>query len=215
MLFRSDATVETEAGNDPFTRSFHNVERKTFTRQGVTGGDPNTARFFSLATGRIAVLGILIFLSAAFYFFLRQYTILYRHTGAVYGAGWTDVHIRLWTFRILAILAVVGAIVVVYAVKKQKLKSILYLPTAMLVVGVAGFVIAMVTQSLVVAPDELNKESKYLKYNINFTQHAYNLNHVSKMSFPANSNLSAKDIQSNKVTISNIHINYSDRKSVV
>ena len=40
----ADATVETEAGNDPFTRSFHNVERKTFTRQGVTGGDPNTAR---------------------------------------------------------------------------------------------------------------------------------------------------------------------------
>lgn len=206
----ADATVETEAGNDPFTRSFHNVERKTFTRQGVTGGDPNTARFFSLATGRTAVLGILIFLSAAFYFFLRQYTILYRHTGAVYGAGWTDVHIRLWTFRILAILAVVGAIVVVYAVKKQKLKSILYLPTAMLVVGVAGFVIAMVTQSLVVAPDELNKESKYLKYNINFTQHAYNLDHVSKMSFPANSNLSAKDIQSNKATISNIRINDYD-----
>ena len=43
---------------------------------------------------------------------------------------------------------------------------------------------------------EANKE------DINFTQHAYNLDHVSKMSFPANSNLSAKDIQSNKATIS-------------
>jgi uncharacterized membrane protein (UPF0182 family) len=203
----ADDAVYNAEEDDPFTRSFHDVERRSFSRQGVTGGNPNTQRYFSIAAGRTAVLGAVVFLSAAFYFFLRQYTILYRHTGAVYGAGWTDVHIRLWIYRIVAVLAVAGAGIVIYAVRKRKLKPIIYAPTAMLVVGIGGFILAMIVQNLVVSPDELSKESKYLKYNINYTQTAYKLNDVKTTSFPAEQNLDASDIQNNEDTIANIRIN--------
>lgn len=206
----AEYVYEADSTEDPFVRSFHDVQRKTFTRQGVSGGNPNTRRYFSIASARTAILGIMIFLCLAFYFFLRQYTILYRHTGAVYGAGWTDVHIRLWIYRILCVLAIAGAVTVVTAVRKQKFKPVIYAPTAMLIAGIGGFIIAMVVQSLVVSPDELHKESKYLKYNINYTQAAYKLENVNTTSFPAKENLSAADIQNNEDTISNIRINDYD-----
>ena len=66
---------------------------------------------------------------------------------------------------------------------------------------------ALVVQNLVVTPDEINKESKYLERNIEYTQSAYGLNEVDMKGFEANQNLTSQDIANNSDTISNIRIN--------
>ena len=77
----------------------------------------------------------------------------------------------------------------------------------MAAVRIIGMALSSAVQNLVVAPDELNKEKEYLAQNIEFTQHAYQLDNVSVKAFGANRNLNATDITANKDTISNVRIN--------
>ncbi|MEA4923103.1 MAG: UPF0182 family protein [Eubacteriaceae bacterium] len=167
----------------------------------------NIKRLFGIAKTQLVIVGIIFFAAVAVHFFLKQYDLLYNHTGAVYGAGYTDVTIRLWVYRALAVLAVVGAVAVVFGITKKKLKPVIAIPVIMIAVGLVGSVGAVLVQNFVVSPDEINKESKYLERNIEFTQYAYNLGDVTVKSFKADNDLTSSDISKNEATISNIRIN--------
>ncbi len=62
-------------------------------------------------------------------------------------------------------------------------------------------------QSLIVAPDEINKESKHQEQYPIYESCMLGLDKVKVDSFAAQNNLTAADIASNKPTISNIRIN--------
>ena len=62
-------------------------------------------------------------------------------------------------------------------------------------------------QNLLVSPDEINKESKYLERNISYTRHAYGLDNIKVEEFPAEQNLNQQAIRDNSQTITNIRIN--------
>lgn len=83
----------------------------------------------------------------------------------------------------------------------------LILPVITICVSVAATLAGTAMQSLYVSPDELNKESKYLKSNIEFTQKAYDLDSVNEIDFPASENLTAEGILENSATLSNVRIN--------
>ena len=74
----------------------------------------------------------------------------------------------------------------------------------MIVLGLIGNGAGYLVQNFVVSPDEINKESKYLQRNIEFTQYAYQLDDVDVKSFAADNTLSSKDITENAETINNI-----------
>ncbi len=61
-------------------------------------------------------------------------------------------------------------------------------------------------QQYVVRPNELTKETPYIKNNIEFTRLAYGLNHVEEKDFPVTQQISYKDIQQNRSTIENIRL---------
>ena len=63
--------------------------------------DNNFKQLLKIASGKISVLGFIFFIMLAINFFLRQFDLLHAHTGAVYGAGFTDVNVTLWMLRIL------------------------------------------------------------------------------------------------------------------
>ena len=193
---------------------------------GVTGGakrqpkprkhfdDNNFKQLLTIASGQLTLLGVVFFIMLGIDFFLKQFDLLHAHTGAVYGAGFTDVNITLWMYRVLVVLSLVGAITTVYHIRKKQLKKVFTVPVIMICVGIAGIGIALVVQNLVVSPDELDKESKYLSRNIEFTQSAYQLNNVSVKKFSATEDLTSTDISDNSQTISNIRINdYSPVKT--
>lgn len=176
--------------------------------------DKNFKQLLQIASAQLTVLGVVFFIMLAIEFFLKQFDLLHAHTGTVYGAGFTDVNITLWVYRILAVLAVIGAIMTVVFIKKKQLKKVFTVPVIMVCVGVAGIVVGLIVQNLVVSPDELNKEAKYLSRNIEYTQSAYQLNDVTVKQFSADENLTSADISDNSATISNIRINdYSPVKT--
>lgn len=166
------------------------------------------SRLLVVANRQFKVLGVLFFLMVVLHYYLKQFTLLYTSSsGVVYGAGYTDINITLWVYRLLMILAVVAAVMFVIGLNKKRLKTVLAVPVIMIGVGILGSVASMLVQDLVVAPDELSKESPYLASNIQFTRNAYDLQDIEIREFAASNDLTSADIQNNMDTISNIRIN--------
>lgn len=169
--------------------------------------EENIKSLFSIASKQLIITGVVLFLMLALHFYLSQFDLLHSHNGIVYGAGYSDVKVRIIVIKVLMGLSVLGAIAVVIGVKKHKKRWITIIPIIMVVVFFAGHGVAVLVQNFIVSPDEINKESRYLKRNIEFTQHAYGLDDVTKKYFPAKNNLDAAAIKNNEATISNIRIN--------
>ncbi|MCQ2547063.1 MAG: UPF0182 family protein [Clostridia bacterium] len=167
----------------------------------------NLKMIVHIAEKQLIVVAILFFLMIGVYFLLKQFDLLFGTTGAVYGAGFTDVNITLWMYRILIGLAVISAGTVAYAISKKKFKVGVIVPLVMVVVGLLGTGVGFLVQNFVVSPDEINKESKYLERNIEYTQYAYGLDGVDIKAFKATEDLSSNDVARNEETISNIRIN--------
>ena len=61
----------------------------------------NVENLMNIASGKLIILGVIFYLMLAVDFFLKQFDLLHIHTGAVYGAGFVDVNITLWVYRII------------------------------------------------------------------------------------------------------------------
>lgn len=165
-------------------------------------------RLLSIVGNPLKILGVIFFLMLGLNFFIQQFTLLYTSSsGVVYGAGFTDITVKLWVYRILMALSLVSAALFVVAVNKRKLKTFLLIPAVMIGVQLLGFCGTLLVQNLVVSPDEISKESKYLENNIEFTRYAYDLQDIEIKQFSATNDLTAEDIANNEETISNIRIN--------
>lgn len=169
--------------------------------------DENFMRLMGIASHQLIVIGVLFFLMIGVNFFLKQYDLLYTKTGLLYGAGFTDVNITLWVYRALIVLSLVSAGAFAVGIAKKKYKMMLTVPVIMILIGLVGSGASVMVQNLIVSPDEINKESKYLERNIEFTQKAYGLDEVTIKPFAASNMLTKDDILNNQETISNIRIN--------
>ena len=186
-------------GNNPFSKMFGGRTKTTL-------DDGNFKELLGIASGQLTFLGVVFFLMLALHFFLKQFDLLNTHTGVVHGAGFTDVHVTLWVYRALIVLALAGAFTVVHHIHKRQFKKILTIPVIMIIIGVVGTVAGFAVQ-YVVSTDEINKEAPYLERNIAFTQKAYQLDDVSVKSFAADNKLTGSDVKANSETINNIRIN--------
>ncbi len=210
-FFGSRATENKGAGSDPFVKFAEAFTGKKAQPRAAKPkkqfDDDNFKQLMSIASGKMALLGFIFFLMIGVNFFLKQFDLLNAHTGAVYGAGYTDVNVTLWVYRILCVLAVVAALLFVVNMRKKNYKALLTVPVIMIVIGLAGTGVASLVQNLIVSPDEINKESTYLAWNIEYTQYAYQLDNVTVQDFAADDTLTADDINDNSETINNIRVN--------
>ncbi|MBQ3370791.1 MAG: UPF0182 family protein [Mogibacterium sp.] len=169
--------------------------------------DSNVENLMNIASGKLIILGVIFYLMLAVDFFLKQFDLLHTHTGAVYGAGFVDVNVTLWVYRIIMLLCFIGAVTLAIHIKKGEITKLLKMPVIMVLVFALGFGAASLVQSLIVSPDEINKESKYLQNNIEYTRHAYGIDDVRVANFSADDSLNANVINDNDETIGNIRIN--------
>ncbi|MDR0817426.1 MAG: UPF0182 family protein [Clostridiales Family XIII bacterium] len=163
-----------------------------------------------IASKQITVLGILFFLMIGVNYLLKQYNLLYSNNGVVFGAGYTDMHLNLWVYRIIMCLAVIAAIFFAIGISKKKLKTVIIVPIAMIGVGILGAGAGLIMQNLIVDPDAISKEGAYLEHNIAFTQNAYGISDVTSKPFAATNDLTQENIKANSDTIRNIRINDYD-----
>ncbi len=167
----------------------------------------NLEQLLDIASGKLTVLGVIFYLMLAVDFFLRQFDLLHTHTGVVYGAGFVDVNITLWVYRIIMVLCLVGAVTLAMHIRKSEIRKLIRVPAIMILVYILGVGVGSLVQALIVSPDEINKESKYLENNIEYTRHAYGVDDVRVAPYAADDSLTADVIEKNDETIGNIRIN--------
>ncbi len=92
------------------------------------------------------------------------------------GAGFTDVTVKLWGYRILSIIILVAMILTIIFIKKKKYKNAIRSVLTVPVYLVGLFVFMTLFQWIFVNPNILDKEKTYLEYHIKNTKDAYNLN---------------------------------------
>lgn len=159
------------------------------------------------AKTHLCVLLAIISITVAAGFWLQRYEILYSPSGAVFGAGYTDVHARLQSYWLMA-----GVTLGVAALFMVSLwRSGFSLPSF----GIAMYVVTLLVvnvgypwfqQQFVVAPNELEKERPFIEHNIRFTQAAYGLAQIESEAFPADQPLSREDLARNRSTLDNIRL---------
>lgn len=166
-----------------------------------------TKKILNTALVQISLIGLIIFTLIGISYVLKSYYLLYSSRGVVYGAGYTDIRITLWVYRLMALASIVSALGFLYGALKKKLKVAVTGPILLVAISLIGNIAGGVVQKYIVEPDEVSKEEQYLKYNIEFTQKAYGLDNVIEKEFPVSQTLTKEDILENEETIKNIRIN--------
>lgn len=182
-----------------------NHKRKKGSRVDINNS--NLEHLMDIASGKLIILGVLFYIMLGVDFFLKQFDLLHTHTGVVYGAGFVDVNITLWVYRIIMLMSLIGAVTLAVHIKKGEITKLLKVPVIMVLIYALGVGAGSLVQSLIVSPDEINKESRYLENNIEYTRHAYGIDNIRVATYKADDSLNADVIQNNEETISNIRIN--------
>lgn len=95
---------------------------------------------------------------------------------SIYGAGVTDVTIKLWGYRILPILIVLSIYMAIRAFKNGKTKQVLMNISIVPVYIVVLLIVMLVFQIVFVIPNELDKEKANIEHNMKYTKNAYGIN---------------------------------------
>lgn len=170
------------------------LKKSTFMKQLITN-----AIIFAV------ILGMLVF--------IKSHDILFTNfisndieTGlTILGAGFMDVTIKLWAYRILAVIIVLSVCLTLYYVvkanKKRAVVSILMVPAFLICL----FILSILYNIIFVRSNEFDKEKQYISYNISNTKRAYNIN-IEENTLDYSGTLTLNEIENNQDVLKNIPI---------
>jgi uncharacterized membrane protein (UPF0182 family) len=156
------------------------------------------------AVRHLSVLVAVFFLVKAGDYAVQRYDLLLSDNPVVFGAAYTDVHLRLPLLTGLVGVSLLGAILALVNLGFRGFR--LLVAAAVLVFGVALIegTVPSVFQSYRVKPDELRLEAPYIAHNIAFTRFGFGLDDISSKPFPAEGKLTPEVLAANSATIQNI-----------
>jgi uncharacterized membrane protein (UPF0182 family) len=146
----------------------------------------------------------LFFLAKAVGYILQRYDLLTSNNGVVFGAAYTDVHLRLPLLLALAGVSFLGAVLCVANIWLKGIRWPAAAVALVFAVSLVETVVPSLFQSYWVKPDELRLESRYIANNIALTRYGFGLDNVRSAPFPAKGRLTPDVIAANDVTIQNI-----------
>ncbi len=154
------------------------------------------------------LLAFLLVLTALRVWFVRLPGTLYSTTGPLFGASFADLHGTILGLRIAALAALAGAVVVLAGARSKRLgRNALLAVGIYFAVSVLGVVVyPAAIQRLVVAPNELSKETPQLRRHIDATRRAWKLDSVLVRDLSGEARLTERDIQANRPTIDNVRL---------
>ena len=163
----------------------------------------------SSARLHLALLVALLFLTTALrVYFVRIPDLLNSTTGPLVGASFADLHATLTGLRLAGIAALASVVLVLWGAAGHRLARntllavALYAGVSLLGVGLYPGLI----QRLVVAPNELVKETPQLAYHIAATRRAWGLDSVVTRDLSGEARLTERDIRANRPTIDNVRL---------
>jgi uncharacterized membrane protein (UPF0182 family) len=164
--------------------------------------------FNATARRHLGILLALIFALKAFGYYLDSFSLVYSQTGHVSGAGFTEVHISLPILRVLMVISIIGFVFALagLVIRDARLLTVpipLLLFFAIIVYGT----LPPAVQSLIVVPNELQKESPYISNEITLTRFAYGLDKIKEQDYSGIKSLTAKDLEEALPSLQNVRLN--------
>ena len=134
--------------------------------------------------------------------------LLYSTTGPLVGASYTDVHVALPGLYITAVAAFLAAAWIVFGIMRDKLvwSTVSALVFYAIVSVLARGVVPAIFQKLIVSPNELARETPYLRNHIDATRRAWGLDQVVARDLSGEVQLNMSDIRANSATVDNVRL---------
>ena len=122
----------------------------------------------SYARNHVCVLGAIVFLLMAWGYRLDMYRLLFSESGFAFGAGYTDLHARMYALWILLFVAVGCAGLFLMTLRSQR-RNLPFIAIGGMIASslVVGSVYPGLVQYFLVAPNEYDREAPYIQHSIN------------------------------------------------
>ena len=167
-------------------------------------------------------LGSLMMAAIALRHWINRYQLLYSPHPVVYGANYTDIHLRIPFETFLTLISLGIATWLIYQGyygwqktlfpklkrrKKENYLSINLLPFYVyLSLIILKFILGISLDRFIVEPNQLSKESPYIERSIIATRDAFNLSKIQPKTLSGKGKLTQSDLENNRLTLNNIRL---------
>ena len=122
------------------------------------------------------VLAVLVFIKTQDIGFGKFLNLQEDTTYSIYGAGVTDVTIKLWGYRILPIIIILSVFMAIKAFNDGKTKKVVAWVLVVPIYIIILIIVMALFQAIFITPNELDREEENIQNNINYTKEAYGIN---------------------------------------
>lgn len=140
--------------------------------------------------------------------YLSRFPALWEDHAIFSGVTYTEAHYTLPALLFVCVALIIAAIVLIvnaFAVRRFSLLLIaIALPVAVYIVGVV--MVPSYIQSFIVKPNELDRESPYIGYNIEWTRRGFGIDQIELRDFEAENSTAALDLPNNRESLENIRL---------
>lgn len=159
------------------------------------------------AITHLALLVAAFLVTAALQYRLSIWDLVLSTSGAATGVGWTDSHARIPAYYVMIVASLVLAGVIAWYARRERWPVVGGAVVAWVALSVlATGVIPSVVQSVLVKPNELDREQSVLKGNIDLTRRGYRLGDVDQRPFTDRTNLTPAQLSENSSTTENLRL---------
>jgi uncharacterized membrane protein (UPF0182 family) len=155
--------------------------------------------------------------------YLDRFHIMYSSLGAVYGAGWTDVNVKLPAYTFVTFLtALLGVILLIPPLRSkaftlfhraqlhERIKPLGLLAVAAVLTFGSWFILLTALPALFqwlrVEPNEITLERPFIAHNIDFTRRGFGLERIEEREFPVSGLFTREMVEKNQNLFSNIRL---------
>ena len=140
--------------------------------------------------------------------YLSRFPFLWEDHASFSGVTYTEAHYTLPALLFVCVALIIAAIILLvnaFAMRRFSLLLIaIALPVAVYIVGVV--LVPSYIQSFIVKPNELDRESPYIGYNIEWTRRGFGLDQIELREFEAENSTAALDLPNNRESLENIRL---------
>ncbi len=136
----------------------------------------------------------------------KGWSLLYSTAGAIYGAAYTDVVVRLPLTRVTMVIAFILAAVLLWNMRRRHQWWPVVIVVWIVALVVLRGIVPAAYQSLVVNPNQLSKEREYIANNLEATKKAYGLHDIEQEAISPRATLTPARLDDNQATLRNIRL---------
>lgn len=168
---------------------------------------PRHLRMSPVARTHLSVLAILFVFLLGFHFYLSSCNLVHSTSGVVAGVSYADREALLPALRSLLYFVCPLAVILLVVGLFRRDNRFAYAAFGSIAFAyIGGYLYFGLIQKVVVAPNEIVKETPYIAVNMAYTRKAYNLDNIEERTLAAEAGLTSEAIQRNSATINNIRL---------